>query len=393
VASIYGVKTWKEPSALQLAELQHARRFDLDNESLRAEAEAEARRVGGSPAPARRHLSSNQIGTQEGKTPAIRTKSIKSATMKFAQGGRFVKVHVPRGEDERQRPGQRQKIRGFSRASRRQLMKELNSIDRTQVEADRCAMATMTYPGRFPSPAGAKKDLKCIRERIRRTWGKLPFYWKLEPQDRGAPHFHFLMFFESVDQLRAFAQWLPGAWHEIAGQDDPNHLKWHRGQLGNKHCVEPMRSWNGVIDYGSKYVGKMIDASQFTAWEFPGRWWGKQCFEALPIEIVGEDVDEFEVKIARRTVRRFLEHQQTGRWRIEDPDNGKVKRTWGKSHRFNELRKFGMIIRPYHRRHRSSRGGISCFMSDTDAARILAFAKDEVHQRRRRESFERWCPI
>jgi hypothetical protein len=388
VAAIFGVRTWKDPSAAQLEQLQHERRFDHGAEWLVHAVEAAGAQA--ACRPPRSYLSSDQIGTEKWKTPVIHRKAIKPATMKFAQGGRFVKVHIPRGDDERQLPGQRQKIRGFSRASRRQLMNELNSIDRTKIEADRCGMLTLTYPSRFPSPAGAKKDLKRMRERIRRTWGKLPFYWKLEPQDRGAPHFHFLMFFESVDQLRAFAEWVARAWHEIAGQDDPNHLKWHRGQLGNKPCLEVMRSWNGVIDYGSKYVGKMIDAAQFSAWEFPGRWWGKQCVEALPIEMVGENVDELEVKIARRTVRRFLEHQQSGRWRLEDPDSGKVKRSWGKSDRFNELRKFGMIIRPYHRRHRSSRGGISCYMSDTDASRILAFAKDEV---RRRESFERWCPI
>ena len=87
--------------------------------------------------------------------------------------------------------GIRGKIKGFSKASRRSLLRRIASINRAAFRAHkgRVFSVTLTYPSKYPEdPALCKKHLKALYKRITRVHGDFAGYWRLGIQQRGAYH-------------------------------------------------------------------------------------------------------------------------------------------------------------------------------------------------------------
>ncbi len=85
--------------------------------------------------------------------------------------------------------GVRDKIRGFSKASRRNLLRRLASVDRTAFRAfgGRVLFVTLTYPHVWPEdPEVCKGHLKALRKRLHRRYGPFAAFWRLGIQQRGA---------------------------------------------------------------------------------------------------------------------------------------------------------------------------------------------------------------
>lgn len=126
--------------------------------------------------------------------------------------------------------------------------------------------------------------------------------WKLEPQERGAPHYHMMAWGAAEHDLFFFTV---SAWYEIAGDGDQNHLAFHMGALGNQPCVQQVRSREGVMRYASKYLAKTFDVA---GWDeiYPGRFWGLSRKENIPF---GEDMVMYITKkdahVWMRYQRRF----------------------------------------------------------------------------------------
>jgi hypothetical protein len=205
--------------------------------------------------------------------------------------------------------GTRGKVLGFSFASRRRLMQKIAKIERGAVLPD---FVTLTYPYKFPSPREAKKHLDTFSKRFRRQFEKGGLLWKLEPQDRGAPHFHLLVWGVELEQLRQF---VPQAWFKIAGGGDPLHLAWHRGELGNSrgaegheniHCVQPVHTWKGVWNYAAKYLGKTFAVAGWLDGAWIGRYWGVIAPKNIPFgELKQEEIDRQMATRLMRYQRRF----------------------------------------------------------------------------------------
>lgn len=156
-------------------------------------------------------------------------------------------------------------IAGFSFRSRSRLMKKIAQLKRHHLPV----FVTLTYPSVFP------KDFEEYKYHVHkflvylfREFPGAGVIWKLEFQDRGAAHFHLLIWGVPLDVLMNY---VPGSWYKIAGGGDINHLYWHQGLLGNgnKHCVQAVRSWRGVKSYAAKYMGKLDERIENT-----GRFWG-----------------------------------------------------------------------------------------------------------------------
>ena len=67
------------------------------------------------------------------------------------------------------RGGVRGRIRGFSKSSRRNLLRRLASINRTAFRAyeGRLISVTLTYPKEYPEdPEACKRHLKALRKRL-----------------------------------------------------------------------------------------------------------------------------------------------------------------------------------------------------------------------------------
>jgi len=93
--------------------------------------------------------------------------------------------------------GNRDRVRGFSRTSRRNLLRRLASINRSAFRAfkGRIIFVTLTYPKQFPEdPKLCKRHLIALRKRLQRKYGDCAAFWRLGIQRRGARHFHLLLF-------------------------------------------------------------------------------------------------------------------------------------------------------------------------------------------------------
>lgn len=222
------------------------------------------------------------------------------------------------GVSEKIGGGLRGKIGQFSYASRRRLQLKIGQIRR---DAALPAFVTLTYPDVFPKDHETfKQHLAIFSKRFRRAFPKGGFVWKLEPQTRGAAHYHLLVWGCEMSKLVEF---VPKAWFEIAGGGDPFHLAWHSGLLGNgnSHCVQAVRSFEGVASYASKYLGKTFEVA---GWDNVGRFWGIVARQNIPFgekKIV--EVSYSLAVVAMRYQRRFSQGKKSRKKRHKT--NGKSK--------------------------------------------------------------------
>ena len=183
-------------------------------------------------------------------------------------------------------------IGGFSAKSRGRMM-ELCA----KIRADASALfVTLTYPTEWPDAVQKwKRDLDAFGKWLVRSYAGASAVWKLEPQQRGAPHFHLLVwgapFIAHIHLARR--------WFEIVGSKDPKHLA-----AGTS--IERVRSARGVRRYASKnYMGK--ECVMPPGWEHVGRFWGVIGRKNLPLSDCNELIFPRAAMIKiRRVVRRYL---------------------------------------------------------------------------------------
>jgi hypothetical protein len=214
----------------------------------------------------------------------------------FPGGSLFIICAVP-GYDlyEGERTGKRGKCKGFSPRSRRRLLIFMATLNR---HAPLPLFITLTYPEWWPSDWHDWKDQldDWAHHHLERRFPGCSFVWKLEPQQRGAPHFHLILF------GRKFIphQWVAETWYKVVGSNDERHLR-----AGVQ--VTAARSWNGVMCYaGKKYLGKDFVAP--LNWrEDVGRYWGCYGRKHLPkSEEVEFEISERALFRVHRVLRAFM---------------------------------------------------------------------------------------
>lgn len=196
-------------------------------------------------------------------------------------------------------------VGAFNRRSRGRLLQWLGSIDRRALQL-LPLFVTLTYPATWPDdPATWKRHLEAFAKRVRRRYPGAAIVWRLEPQRRGAPHFHLLVFgVRYLDPRGEVAAW----WNAIL-DGGADHLA-----AGTR--VERVQSWRGVMHYASKYLAKHGDGEGF---EGVGRHWGVIGREALPVNWRVYLVPFFEVRRVLRSLRRS---NGAKRVRLVDPYAG-----------------------------------------------------------------------
>jgi hypothetical protein len=156
--------------------------------------------------------------------------------------------------------GRRGDITTFSRQSRRRLMQAVAKVRRELVPT----FVTLTYPAVYSSdPTEWKRHLKVFWQRMKRKFPTACFFWRLEFQKRGAPHFHLLVW--GVD-YKSLLSWVPSAWYEVVASGDEKHLR-----AGTR--VERLRSFRSALRYASKELAK-VDQASADGYHGVGRWWG-----------------------------------------------------------------------------------------------------------------------
>ena len=189
----------------------------------------------------------------------------------FLPGGVQCKRWSSGPECERRGGGVRGKIKGFSRASRRRLMDKLMGVDWRAVAVPtkhahegRAFFVTLTYPDSWPSDYG-KSHLRAFRARLERAFGGVGAVWRLEFQERGAPHYHIMLVLDQVLPVAVLRSWVSRAWFEVVGSGDEKHLR----AGTNVQVVYAERGPGKLMCYLGKYLSK----ESFDGVE-AGRVWG-----------------------------------------------------------------------------------------------------------------------
>ena len=158
--------------------------------------------------------------------------------------------------------GKRGKVKDFSFQARNRLIRTVAAIETDQYK--HLAFASLTYHHNWKD-RDIKRDLDSYLKRVRRKYGEVAYIWRMEPQKRGAPHFHILLF---IQDLRgdSDADYLEQAWHTIVDPDNDLHKR-----HGSKVIIFK-DGYEGVRIYASKYCAKVQEADGENC---PGRWWGK----------------------------------------------------------------------------------------------------------------------
>ncbi len=187
-----------------------------------------------------------------------------------------------------------------------------------QKQCGRAVFGAMTYPKEFPySDDVFKAHLDSFGKRFLRAYPAAGFFWKLEFQKRGAPHFHILAFgvAKSSLELLRFREWLAKNWFEVVGSGDQKHL--HAGT-----SAELLRSQFAMMRYCAGYVSKN---DQTLVGRTVGRYWGivgRSNIPFAPGEVTSLTVAQ--ALFVRRTMRRSMVAANRKR-RINALDLGKER--------------------------------------------------------------------
>jgi len=185
-------------------------------------------------------------------------------------------------------------VRFFSNASRRRLIEAMARLDVTHT---RTVFLTLTFSA-VPSPSEAKRAFKAFTMRLRRKFPEASAFWRMEFQERGAIHFHLLVFgmpYWSQKQIQY-------AW-ECCTREERSivHVKLLRG--GKKQAMAYVSKYiaknspvptsldNAAYPHGELVVNTIQEAETD---EDPGRFWGyinKKClpFAALRMIICDDE--------------------------------------------------------------------------------------------------------
>jgi hypothetical protein len=202
--------------------------------------------------------------------------------------------------------GIRDRVKGFSRTSRRNLLRRLASINRRAFRAfkGRIIFVTLTYPHEYPQdPVLCKGHLKALRKRLQREFEPFAAFWRLGIQKRGAWHFHLLLFVRpsigSVGELRRF---ISSSWYEVTGKVSEGHL--HAGTR-----VVAMRRWREVTTYAERYMAK---PEAFPEGLQTGRIWGVWNPKLLPVRWETVEVSLRDAFTIRRIYRKLARKKGSG---------------------------------------------------------------------------------
>lgn len=199
--------------------------------------------------------------------------------------------------------GKRSEISVFSQESRYRLFRMLHCLEFKTV-----TFATLTYPSEFPTQKEVyKAHLKEYRRRFERRYGAVKAVWRLEFQQRGAPHYH-IMYLDAP--FIPVQEWC-GLWSDVIGTSDENHRK-----IGvDVKLITESSEGRLIASYLAKYVGKVDQSKVGAKNEKPGRWWGKWNIE---------ETKTGEIEISAFTARAVLDRiisdrNGGGTWEPADP--------------------------------------------------------------------------
>ena len=179
----------------------------------------------------------------------------------------------------------REKCKEFTNQSRLRMMKLFNRL-RVNAMSQACFVTFTYHYGHTKNPAVLHAHRNHILTRLRQLYPGCHYVWRIEFQERGAPHIHLIFWGANNFNpliVKKNEQNLKRMWHEMA---DPNSLAHEKYGCD----IRPCTSHRQVFAYVCKYVSKVSDES---GTKFEGRRWGAST--NLPCEY------HFDFEVERKT--------------------------------------------------------------------------------------------
>lgn len=242
------------------------------------------------------------------------------------------------------------------------MLMSINAVDRKFADVARWAFLGLTYHNREVTARETKRDLHRFQRRLGRSrFRGVSGFWKLEPQKRGKPHYHLLLYLPPGVSHEALRAWVVEHWHAVAEPDSPQHLAVLRFR-GGREWYKPLQSWGEVVGYCAKYLGKLIENDP--DWVVPGKFWGvinSGGLDALRCIDTYRVSDQAAARVARQT-RRHMARKLNGRAALLIP--GQPRRTLTRdetkdpalmAHLAQRARDTGGILKLYRYKPRATR--------------------------------------
>jgi hypothetical protein len=245
------------------------------------------------------------------------------------------------------RPGKsRTRIFEWSRQSRANMTRVLTTLDYEPLvgHGRTPAMVTLTYPGDWlryaPQGSVVKRHLNAFKRRYLRDWGHaLVGVWKLEFQQRGAPHVHILMAppHGAARNGLGWSAWMASAWVGVVNPslgERAGMLAVHSHRLASADYAEGLRASDPkrIAIYFTKHgllSNKEYQHIVPEAWSYPGvgpgRFWGRWGLDVVE-RLVPVEFDQ--AVTLSRTLRRWAAAQKPLRVAVVprvDTGNGLLK--------------------------------------------------------------------
>ena len=174
------------------------------------------------------------------------------------------------GTGGRKERAKRGKVAGFSDASRRYLQRTIATVRQDMP----CLTTCLSLPARFDNDQ-AHEAFRVFCRRFEDRWGSegIGGLWKREIQQRGAVHYHFVIWGAEGTPSEDLHQWMAGQWFRLVGDGDLKHLSVH-----SHHT-----NWTALTGNFSGYFSRYLGKEQSTvAAALKGRWWGAICRKNVP---------------------------------------------------------------------------------------------------------------
>lgn len=274
------------------------------------------------------------------KGPLEESEAALKGTLRVWEGGKSSHLKLKRmnkpANKKAEVRGKRKVCKGFSRTSRKGMV---YAVGKTDLEkAGPPVFWSGTYPKEFsPDWKDWKRDIKVFFKRLVRRWPEAFVLWRLEPQKRGAPHFHFLIWkgpkgiIEEIQseirnkkiyvmrkthkENKELFDWFSRNWADVVGSDDPKHV-----MVGSR--LEAIQTANGILFYVCKYMSKEEKNRGLDQLEW-GRPWGVMGRKNWDRYM--EKTYTFSEKVfyqIRRVTKRFLQKKTGRKIRIYARDKG-----------------------------------------------------------------------
>jgi hypothetical protein len=188
-------------------------------------------------------------------------------------------------------------IKAFSNNARRRFLLKLAHINLQIYQSP--IFVTLTYQNILPkNNLELKQHLDNFLHRMRKYSAKFEYVWRLEFQQRGAPHFHFILFpkqnYKTKDVL-IYKRFFQNAWRKSIGN-------WSEAMQLYSVDVKKTDGKRQIFSYLAKYTAKKSEVESTT---YKGRFYGFST--TLNLEpLLKCEITAFSLKQLRSIVLEYM---------------------------------------------------------------------------------------